>query len=404
MSDPSPDYSPAFSSIQLECLSANIPSGQIEDTPDFEFEIPKPGSGLPDTRPKPPPSRPPPTNQPQPVLSFSTDPNPSSTEQCTTAHVSSDGVSKPLVQWALMIDAGSTGSRIHVYKFNNCLSSPTFEYEVFQMTRPGLSSFANNAQKAAESLDPLMKEAENTVPRSLWKCTPVAVKATAGLRLLGHAESDAILAAVKQRLQTNYEFPLVSKDGVVIMDGKDEGVYAWITANYLLNTLPSGPATTNSNVDPSNSTPYAVLDLGGASTQIVFKPSFDADGDGIDDDGKGLEDGEHKYDLYFGGQTHVLYQHSYLGYGLMRARAGVHRVVEFMGSYASSTSSSHGDEDDSEEEIANPCITRGMTKRVEVDIGRAGTKILRNVTMTGADIGSWNACNRVLELVMAKDA
>ena len=303
------------------------------------------------------------------------------------------------------------------------------------MTRPGLSSFASNAQKAAESLDDLLKEAERVVPRTMWKCTPVAVKATAGLRLLGAVESDAILAAVKQRLQSKYEFPVISKDGVVIMDGKDEGVYAWITANYLLNTLPSGPATTNANVDSSSSVPYAVLDLGGASTQIVFRPSFDADGDGVDDPGMGLEDGEHKYDLHFGGRDHVLYQHSYLGYGLMRARAGVHRVVEFMGSYSSTTSpkkrpgrpegglkkgahigaggvgESADDEDDDdddsidfEDEVANPCISRGMHKTVEVDIGRDGTKVLRNVTMNGADIASWNACNRVLELVMAKDA
>ncbi|KIM29918.1 hypothetical protein M408DRAFT_303860 [Serendipita vermifera MAFF 305830] len=406
-----------------------------DTTPDFEFEIPKQDW---DTRPRPP-SRPPPTTQPRPVLTFEADPNPSSTEQCTTAHVSADGKSKPLVQWALMIDAGSTGSRIHVYKFNNCLSSPTYEYEVFKMTRPGLSSFATNVQKAAESLDPLMQEAERVVPRALWKCTPVAVKATAGLRLLGATESDAILAAVKHRLQTTYKFPVVSKDGVVIMDGKDEGVYAWITANYLLNALPSGSAAPNTGSD--DIVPYAVLDLGGASTQIVFKPSFDADGDGIDDPGKGLEDGEHKYDLHFGGKNHVLYQHSYLGYGLMRARAGVHRVVEFMGSYSSSTTpspkkrpgrpdgglskgkhigaggvgaSADDDEDDEDEDdwadpareetIANPCIARGMEKRVEVDIGRAGTKVMRNVTMMGADIGSWNACNRVLELVMAKDA
>jgi len=36
-----------------------------------------------------------------------------------------------------------------------------------------------------------------------------------------------------------------------------------------------------------------------------------------------------KYDLQFGGRSHVLYQHS-LGYGLMRARRHVHRLVDFM--------------------------------------------------------------------------
>jgi guanosine-diphosphatase len=300
-----------------------------------------------------------------------------------------------------MIDAGSTGSRIHVYKFNNCLASPTFEYEVFKQTRPGLSSYAGNPTQAAESLDPLLREAERVIPQKQWKCTPVAVKATAGLRLLGQEQSDAILEAVKSRLQARYEFSVVHKDGVVVMDGKDEGVFAWITANYLLNTLPSNP-TTNANKDKESSSPYAVLDLGGASTQIVFKPLLDIDGDGVDD--SHLEEGDHKYDLHFGGQTHVLYQHSYLGYGLMRARSSVHKVVEFVASFASRPQLPHDGNDNTPVEVPNPCIARGMSRTIEVDIGRSGEKVLKNVTMTGGDVGSWDACNRVLELVLAKDA
>ena len=141
---------------------------------------------------------------------------------------------KPLVQYALMIDAGSTGSRIHVYKFHNCFEAPTLEHETFEQIKPGLSSYANNPQKAAESLDVLLDIAIAEIPKELQSCTPLAVKATAGLRLLGEAQSRAILEAVEKRIHEKYPFPLPHKDGVIIMDGKDEGVFAWITTNYLL--------------------------------------------------------------------------------------------------------------------------------------------------------------------------
>jgi guanosine-diphosphatase len=278
-----------------------------------------------------------------------------------------------------MIDAGSTGSRIHIYKFNNCGSSPTYEYEVFKMTQPGLSSFKGRPAAAAESLDVLMDEAVKVVPESLRKCTPVAVKATAGLRLLGPEQSAEILEAVERRLHDNYPFPLQEKDGVVIMDGKDEGVYAWITANYLLDTI---------RADTPRDTPsYAVLDLGGASTQIVFEPKFSKPD-------SSLVDGEHKYDLQFGGKKHVLYQHSYLGYGLMRARKSVHRLVDFMASLRPNIKA--------DAPIGNPCLARGTQRVVGVTDEKSG--VTKNVTMVGEDIGGFEACDRVMQLVMAKDA
>ena len=79
------------------------------------------------------------------------------TTQCTSPY----DPSRPLVQYVLCIDAGSTGSRIHVYKFNNCGPTPELEHEEFKMTekRPqgsGLSSYKSDAEGAARSLDTLM--------------------------------------------------------------------------------------------------------------------------------------------------------------------------------------------------------------------------------------------------------
>ncbi|WRT67376.1 uncharacterized protein IL334_004347 [Kwoniella shivajii] len=311
--------------------------------------------------------------------SFENDPNPASTTACSSPH----SADKPIVQYALTIDAGSTGSRIHVYKFHNCGPSPQLEYETFKMLNPGLSAFARDPTAAAASLDPLLKEASRVVPKELWKCTPVEVKATAGLRLLGQQESVAILDEVRNRLETNWDFVVNGERSVEIMDGKDEGVYAWITANYLLNKIGEG-----TNSDDT----LAVMDLGGASTQIVFEPKFPADTN------QALVEGEHKYQLTFGGKDFTLYQHSYLGYGLMRARRSVHNLIAFTWSFGQGQVEwEHLSETT---QVPNPCLSKGTSRRVELDPpGRQPV----NVTMHGGN-GGFEACNRVVELVMAKDA
>ena len=317
-----------------------------------------------------------PTTHPE---SYETDPDPTKTTYCTAPY----STANPLVQYALMIDAGSTGSRIHIYKFNNCGASAEYEYEVFKMTQPGLSSYAGKPEEAAKSLDVLLDEAIRVVPSSMRSCTPVAVKATAGLRLLPGSQSADILHAVEERIHHSYPFKLLEEDGVTIMDGKDEGVYAWITANYLLGTIKADT--------PKDTPTYAVLDLGGASTQIVFEPMFSSSD-------QRLEPGEHKYDLKFGGRSHVLYQHSYLGYGLMRARKHVHGLVDFMASIRAPST-----KETSQGIVGNPCLARGMRRTVEVDDDEKKDG-KRNVTMDGEEIGSFEACDRIVQLVLAKDA
>lgn len=270
-----------------------------------------------------------------------------------------------------MVDAGSTGSRIHVYRFHQCHDHDAVkleEEELFAQTIPGLSAYPDQPQKAAESLDVLLDQAVKLVPLHLQKRTPIAVKATAGLRLLGQSKGDDILKAVRHHLETKYPFPIVGgEEGVAIMDGRDEGVYAWITVNFLLG-----------NFDPhSIRHTAAVLDLGGGSTQIVFEPDRLPDGSFPE-----LPDNDFKYTLKHEGREHLLYQHSYLGYGLMEARKRMHQQVLDQKLLVSEV----------EENYSHACLPRGLNWEY--------AKTTNPVKFLGA--GSYADCLGVADLMLNK--
>ncbi|KAK0383491.1 hypothetical protein NLU13_9402 [Sarocladium strictum] len=309
------------------------------------------------------------------------------TEKCTRSY-SKD---KPIVQYVLMIDAGSTGSRVHVYKFNNCGPTPELEGEDFMMNEKsigGLSSFGSDAKGASHSLDPLLEFARSKVPKKLQGCSPIAVKATAGLRMIGAEQADAILAEVRKYLEEQQPFPVVSKEnkGVVIMDGSEEGVYAWITLNYLLGKIGG----------PDKSETAAVFDLGGGSTQIVFEPTFkEAAHGGMP---AKLEEGDHKYDLDFGGRKFELYQHSHLGFGLMSARKSVHSTL-----INDLVEAKKGQQDKSwlSKPITHPCFPPNMTKTIDVEISKDNTK---SIEFVGPSEPSPAQCRGLAEKILKKDA
>lgn len=339
-------------------------------------------------------------------------PDPSKTTRCDGTGprpVDHNGRPRPLVQYALMIDAGSTGSRIHVYRFNYCSESPELEDEYFEMLKGGLSNYGANPAAAADSLRPLLKSALQRVPANLRKCTPVAVKATAGLRLLPGKQAEDVLKAVRHMLEFEYPFPIAdgrnadgtkASKGVEIMDGKDEGVFAWITVNYLLNRIGSSSADKLETA--------AVMDLGGGSTQIVFEPSFTSAL-------QGMQPGEHVYQLNaFGTKPYTLYQNSYLGYGLMQARMSINSLAAFTFSLAHPNAVLTGSAHDGAQggfewstlkpdntRIPSPCFTNGRTKAVL--ISQPGQRTQANVTMVGTD-GGFAACRRLVEVMMDKDA
>ncbi|XP_054455571.1 ectonucleoside triphosphate diphosphohydrolase 6 isoform X2 [Anoplopoma fimbria] len=210
-------------------------------------------------------------------------------------------------QYGIMFDAGSTGTRIHIFKFQMELNeAPKLAHETFRAIKPGLSAYADDPEKCAAGVMELLEVAKSTVPPASWTLTPVVLKATAGLRLLPGEKAKHLLDRVRALFAQS---PFLSRDdSVSIMDGTDEGISAWITVNFLTGDLHSADSST-----------VGMLDLGG-STQITFSPQ----------DEKTIQTSPIDYIRSFRmfNSTHTVYTHSYLGLGLMSARLAVLGGVE----------------------------------------------------------------------------
>lgn len=107
--------------------------------------------------------------------------------------------------YAIIFDGGSTGTRIHIFTFliDHKVKSRKIilESEQFFYTKPGLSYYAENVTKAAESLEPLLDKAYLVVPSLLTQRTQILLRATAGLRLLPGDTAQQILDEVETLLE-----------------------------------------------------------------------------------------------------------------------------------------------------------------------------------------------------------
>lgn len=206
------------------------------------------------------------------------------------------------VRFAVMFDAGSTGTRVHIFKLRldpDQSHVPQLLDETFKAIKPGLSAFAEDPPQCRAGLVQLLDLARSTVPVQFHGSTPVFLKATAGLRLLQGDQADRLLDQVRVLFRST---PFVSTDDAVsILDGTDEGISAWLTLNFLLGTVEGTAAS------------VGMLDLGGGSTQVTFKPSPQFQ--------KAPSDSIHTLRLF--NRSYTLYTHSYLGLGLMSARAEI---------------------------------------------------------------------------------
>lgn len=203
----------------------------------------------------------------------------------------------PLANYAAVIDAGSSGSRIYVYQYrlpfsdqynpagsgaSSSSSSPSSSVSagagasaasldgkvkqvapggdvtgdptadvlhiaiaedaqhraIIKKQEPGLSAFGSHPADAFTSIKPLLDFAAAHIPAPLVASTPIYILATAGLRLLPAVERDAVLESVRAGLRAEAargRFSFTSDSQVNVISGEEEGVYGWVALNYLRN-------------------------------------------------------------------------------------------------------------------------------------------------------------------------
>jgi len=238
------------------------------------------------------------------------------------------------IQYVVVFDAGSTGTRIHVFQFrrrqngglkeNEDDSSIDLIDERFEHVEPGLSAYADAPADCRAGLGRLLRVALDLIPGSRVPSTPLILKATAGLRLLPADKAEALLREVRTFLgEFKFRFNASRVAGdVSILDGVDEGYFGWITVNYLLGKMGGGVREEERNEK------VATLDLGGGSTQITF--DLDAIDDPVDGTDSSLPPAYVKTISVLGEKARI-YTRSYLGLGIMAAR----KAILGVGTYAS---------------------------------------------------------------------
>ena len=211
----------------------------------------------------------------------------------------------------IVIDAGSSGCRAHVYSYTIAPGGglPTVVLPDKKLKKsPGLSTFAKNPQDAGASLAALVAFAEQHVSAPQRPETPIRLAATAGLRLLPQATAEAILESCYKFLKENSTF-LVRRDRISILSGRDEGAYGWLSINFLLNRLDGMSKASEGTVGS--------IEMGGASSQVTVRLTGTATAD---------PSTTHQVDL--AGRTYTLYTHSYLGFGQEQARSRYNMLLK----------------------------------------------------------------------------
>ena len=276
--------------------------------------------------------------------------------------------------YSIVIDAGSKGSRVIVFKWQPETSLPRKSIQIpiqvaAKAVNPGLAAFALDPSSVKDPMKEIIDFAVDVLQplSAVYDLIPVYLKATAGLRDLVPTARDAIMTETINFI-SNYSPFYFKPDQALVISGEEEGAYGWLTVNALKGVL---------GHDSGEST-YGIIDLGGASMQVAFVPEVNH------------YVLQNCYPLTLTDQTtYRLYAKSYLHYGIVEAnrRLAANIITENILKV------------DSVDVISNPCFYSGM--EFSPDFATDKYKIPISVKMTGS--GEFLKCVEELKRLFDKD-
>ncbi|KAJ9105145.1 hypothetical protein QFC19_003603 [Naganishia cerealis] len=328
-------------------------------------------------------------------------------------------------RYALVIDAGSSGSRLQIYSWQD----PEAErQEIISAIKDRWHQEERFAQKKGKGKAGATDEIEWEIESALRRLVKVEKgaegdqwikKAEPGMRLIPEQRQHDILAATCNLLKKDYPFRLDTKneqgpcgESVRIISGEEEGMWGWVAVNYLMDGFGHMPSSTSSSqdpallplpklekekqgsletdipptlVDPNQHTPtFGFLDMGGASTQIAFSPTFEE----LQESGYPAEELRSVSLRLLSGQVveWPVFVASWLGFGTNKARE---RYVQLK--------LDEWEEDDlsgSTDFIEDPCLPKGLS----ISSSRSQT------TPPFVGTGSFSQCLTSLQHLLDKDA
>ncbi|KAG0257065.1 Golgi apyrase [Actinomortierella ambigua] len=344
-------------------------------------------------------------------------------------------------QFGIVIDAGSSGSRIHIYSWldKSYLRSslptsqlrgilPTIEPGVASTSahasewtfkiEPGIADFSNRPADVGEHLEKLLDHAMNVIPESQQDKTPIYLLATAGLRLVADDARRKILDNTCSYIRDNYSFRIGRcEDHIKNISGEEEGLFGWVAINYLMGGFDHGgvkvlhpPEGGHKGLDgdeqhaPGDGVPrpdqvqedheeaqqihrhtLGFLDMGGASTQIAFEPSSPASQAHANDLTKvtihTLDNQELSYNVFVT---------TFLGYGTNEARRRY--VKDYLLEEQATKELLEKQHPDVRFQIVDPCLPRSLLLN--------DTHTKPHVPLTGS--GSFSKCLEKVEPMLNK--